>query len=79
MKSLTTYITEKFRISKNMGDMSYNYHPKDKKELKAAIQEHYANNIYNLNDIDVSNITDFSYMFYDCHIEDKNKPNITKL
>ena len=31
MKSLTTYITEKFRISKNMGDMSYNYHPKDKK------------------------------------------------
>lgn len=72
MKSLKQYIYEndfhkselfeKLLINKNYND-GYNYHPKDKKELKAAIQEHYDNDIYNLNDIDVFNITDFSYVF----------------
>ena len=70
MKSLVKYIDEKLLINKNYTD-GYNYHPKDKKELKTVIEELYANNIYDLNDIDVSNITDFSYIFY----EDENTGN----
>ena len=46
----------------------YNYFPKNRDELERAIQEHYDNEIYDLNDINVSNITDFSQLFY----EDKN-------
>ena len=49
-----------------IGDfLGYKYFPKDKDELQKIIKEHYKNNIFNLNDIDVSQITDFSYLFYD--------------
>ena len=41
----------------------HKYFPINKKELKDVIQEHYDNGIYNLNDIDVSLITDFSSLF----------------
>ena len=51
--------------------LGYKYHPKNKKELIKVIEDHYKNNIFNLNDIDVSQITDFSKLFYEdkhtCH------------
>ncbi|MBO6271696.1 BspA family leucine-rich repeat surface protein [bacterium] len=45
--------------------LGYKYFPKDKDELKKIIGEHYKNHNYNLNDIDVSEITDFSKLFYE--------------
>ena len=63
MKSLLNYITEKLVINKNY--KMYNYYPKNRSELKAIIiREHYIKKIYNLNDIDVSKITDFNSLFY---------------
>ena len=41
----------------------YKYFPKTKEELKNIIAEHFKNGITDLNDIDVSNITDFSKLF----------------
>ena len=61
MKSLHTYINEKLVINNNY--KIYNYYPNDIDELKNAIKEHYDNNIYDLNDIDVSKITDFDSLF----------------
>ncbi|MBO6273857.1 BspA family leucine-rich repeat surface protein [bacterium] len=53
--------------------MGYKYHPKNKKELIKNIKEHYKNNIFNLNDIDVSQITDFNRLFYsDKHTSHEN-------
>ena len=43
--------------------LGYKYFPKDKDELREIIEEHYKNHNYNLNDIDVSQITDFSFLF----------------
>ena len=70
MKSLTNYIFEKLVINKNYNNI-YNYYPNDKDELMQAIQEHYDKGIYDLNDIDVSKITDFSSIFD----KDKNTGN----
>ena len=51
-----------------MHDYLYQYFPKNKIELIKIIKEHYKNNIYDLNDIDVSEINDFSEIFfYDEH------------
>ncbi|MBO6272002.1 BspA family leucine-rich repeat surface protein [bacterium] len=51
----------------------YKYFPKNKDELREIIKSHYKNNIYNLNDIDVSQITDFSGLFaYDLNTENKD-------
>ena len=61
MKSLNQYITEKLKVSKKQ----YNYYPKTKEELNDLIRKRIkeeGNNV-NLNDIDVSNITDMSGLF----------------
>ena len=61
MKSLVHYIQEKLVIKKN----KHNYFPETKKELQDIIEQRIKEegNNANLNDIDISNITDMSYLF----------------
>ena len=62
MKSLISYIQEKLIIKKSN---SYKYFPKTKKELKDIINKRIKQegNEVNLNDIDVSKITDMTSLF----------------
>ena len=64
MKSLTHYIQEKLIIKKNKS-ANYNYFPESKEELKDIILKRIGEegNTVDLNDIDVSNITDMSELF----------------
>ncbi len=68
MKSLTNYIQEKLVIKKNKR-IDYKYFPQTKKELKDIIEQRIKEegNEVNLNDIDVSKITDMSYLFDDTY------------
>ena len=61
MKSLKSYIQEKLTIRKN----KYNYFPETKEELQDIIKKRIKEegNKVDLNDIDVSNITDMSNLF----------------
>ena len=62
MKNLKQYITEKLRLN---GPGRYNYFPETREELDDIINqliEERGNNA-DLNDIDVSNITDMQYLF----------------
>ena len=69
MKSLNTYITEKFQVSKDY-KRQYAYTPKNKDELIECIKDKIQkeglgtekNPLY-LNDIDTSMITDMSFLF----------------
>ena len=63
MKRIEKYITEKFKISKNI--KSYNYYPKNRDELKDLIKKliKEKGNKANLNDIDTSNITNMRELF----------------
>ena len=65
MKSLTYYLQEKLIIKKNKSSNNYKYFPKTKEELKAIIEKRVKDegNEVDLNDIDVSNITDMSELF----------------
>ena len=65
MKSLTSYIQEKLIIKKNKSSNNYNYFPESKEELKDIILKRIKEegNEVDLNDIDVSNITDMSGLF----------------
>ena len=68
MKSINTYINEALRIktgAKIATGPQYKYHPETKDELVAAIKEKMSENGVNanLNDIDVSKIEDFDYLF----------------
>ena len=64
MKSLTNYIQEKLIIKKSKVS-NYKYFPKTKEELKNIIKQRIKSegNEVDLNDIDVSKITDMSYLF----------------
>ena len=64
MKSLSSYIQEKLIIKKSKNN-SYKYFPKTKKELKVIIKKRIKQegNEVDLNDIDVSEIIDMSYLF----------------
>ena len=65
MKTINQFITEKFKLSsKNIGH-KYNYCPKDWEELKDIIVELIKKRGYNadLNDIDVSKITNMNALF----------------
>ena len=64
MKSLTHYIQEKLIIKKNKS-ANYNYFPESKEELKDIILKRIKDegNEVDLNDIDVSKITDMSNLF----------------
>ena len=64
MKSLVNYIQEKLIIKKSKA-INYKYFPQTKKELQDIILKRIKEegNKGNLNDIDVSNITDMSYLF----------------
>ena len=68
MKNLKQYITEKLKITKDNIDIhkKYKYFPKTKEELRQIIKERIKNEGLecNLNDIDVSKITDMSGLFY---------------
>ena len=61
MKSLKRYIQEKLIIKKN----KYNYFPETKEELQDIIKQRIKaeGNEVNLNNIDVSKITDMSNLF----------------
>ena len=71
MKSLTHYIQEKLIIKKSTPKknkiIDYKYFPKTKEELKEIIKQRIKTegNKLDLNDIDVSNITDMSNLFED--------------
>ena len=64
MKSLTQFIQEKLVIKKNKA-INYKYFPKTKEELQDIIKQRIKQegNEVDLNDIDVSNITDMSKLF----------------
>lgn len=71
MKTINQYITEKFKISsKNVGH-KYNYHPKNRDELRKIVYKRIfdqKNNnkhdeVLNLNDIDTSEIESFNHLF----------------
>ena len=65
MKALDKYIQEGIKLSSKSKVNTYNYHPKDKNELKKLIEKliKERGNEANLNDIDTSQITDMSYVF----------------
>ena len=65
MKSLSSYIQEKLIIKKNKNNNNYKYFPKTKKELRDIILQRIEaeGNKVDLNDIDVSEITDMSELF----------------
>ena len=65
MKQLTAYIFEKLRINKDSNKIEYHYHPKDKEELKSLIDQliKERGEEADLNDIDVSNVTDMNELF----------------
>ena len=65
MKSLSSYIQEKLIIKKSKSNNSYKYFPETKKELKDIILQRIKaeGNEVDLNDIDVSEITDMSNLF----------------
>ena len=67
MKTLKLYITEALHVNKNTKENYHNYHPKTtddlRKLVKKLIKERGEN--ADLNDIDTSEITNMSYLFYD--------------
>ena len=85
MKSLTNYIQEKLIIKKSKIIEDYKYFPQTKKELQDIIYKRVKKEGKNvdLNDIDVSNITDMSYLFagldFNGNISNWDVSNVTNM
>ncbi|MBO5003711.1 MAG: BspA family leucine-rich repeat surface protein [Clostridia bacterium] len=63
MKHISEFLVNS-RINKKIDQNTvYKYHPKTKDELVFAILDHFDNDIYDLNDIDVSKIANMSNLF----------------
>ena len=70
MINISTYIKEAFKLTADtkINKISeYHYQPKTKKELKELVKKLIEERGYDadLNDIDTSEITDMSYLFYE--------------
>ena len=65
MKQINKYISERLHINKDIGNHSYNYHPKTADELQELVDQliKERGNDADLNDIDTSEITDMSRLF----------------
>ena len=87
MKSLKSYIQEKLIIKKSnkQSNNNYKYFPKTKKELRDIILQRIEaeGNEVDLNDIDVSEITDMSELFRETNfngdISNWNVSNVTNM
>ena len=86
MNNLSTYIAEKLHINKDIKVKEYHYHPKDKYELISLLKEllEERGKDADLNDIDVSDITDMSELFYGLNphkidISEWNVSNVTNM
>ena len=81
MKSLNQYLTERLNIKKT----GYNYFPETKEELKDIIKQRIKQegNEVDLNDIDVSKVTDmsklFEYIDFNGDISKWNVSNVTDM
>ena len=66
MKQINKYIQERLHINKDTGNRHYNYHPKTRDELRQLVYKliKERGNEANLNDIDTSEITDMTELFY---------------
>ncbi len=82
MKTINTYISEKLVISKSSMTKApeYHYHPKDKDELKELIEKliNERGNDADLNDIDVSKITDMSALFDSSYLHNIRNVDISE-
>ena len=84
MKSLTHYIQEKLIIKRNK-KANYKYFPETKEELKEIIEKRIKDegNEVDLNDIDVSKITDMSSLFeysdFNGNISNWDVSNVTNM
>ena len=82
MKQINNYIFEHLHITKDTGKQEYHYHPKNEYELKKIINKLIKERGYDadLNDIDTSEITDMSDLFYNSSfngdISDWNVSNV---
>jgi len=66
MKTINNFIIEKLNKISSKNSTIYTYHPKNKEELRDILKERLQKDKNaNLNDIDVSLITDMNYLFYD--------------
>ena len=78
MKSINNYIIESLKL----GKQRYSYHPKTKLELREIILKRVKEegNKVDLNDIDVSNITDMSSLFKEINFNgDISKWDVSKV
>ena len=82
MKTINQYIQEKFIISKNTKLITYKYFPKTKEELREILEKRLLEDKNaDLNDIDVSKITDMSDLFFrlDPHNIDISEWDVSKV
>lgn len=66
MKNINTYITEKLKLNLNSNGNHYKYHPETKSELQELLKKliDERGKDADLNDIDVSKITDMELLFH---------------
>ena len=80
MKNIKEYIKENqnFLVNKKLKNrqQQYEYHPQDRVELINILIDLVNNGITDFNNIDVSNITNFSWLFYE--VKKRAKKRLTK-